>query len=158
MKRYFRYYQIISLRLLLHLVTHSKFCLRLPVRDLQRLLQEHTFWGRGRSITDLRLMLRGSAAVVSLWQKNELVGFGRASSDGVYRAVLWDVVVKNELQGHGNGRLIVEALLNHDAIKKTERIYLMTTNQQGFYEQIGFEQQTNQKLMILSKKLKTKPN
>ena len=144
--------------MLLHLVNHSKFCLRLPVRDLQRLLQEHTFWGRGRSITDLRLMLRGSAAVVSLWQKNELVGFGRASSDGVYRAVLWDVVVKNELQGHGNGRLIVEALLNHDAIKKTERIYLMTTNQQGFYEQIGFEQQTNQKLMILSKKLKTKPN
>jgi len=144
--------------LLLHLVTHSKFCLRLPVRDLQRLLQEHTFWGRGRSITELRLMLRGSAAVVSLWQKNELVGFGRASSDGVYRAVLWDVVVKNELQGHGNGRLIVEALLNHDAIKKTERIYLMTTNQQGFYEQIGFEQQTNQKLMILSKKLETKPN
>jgi len=140
--------------LLLHLVTHSKFCLRLPVRDLQRLLQEHTFWGRGRSITDLRLMLRGSAAVVSLWQKNELVGFGRASSDGVYRAVLWDVVVKNELQGHGNGRLIVEALLNHDAIKKTERIYLMTTNQQGFYEQIGFEQQTNQKLMILSERLK----
>jgi len=128
------------------------------VRDLQQLLQEHTFWGRGRSITDLRLMLRGSAAVVSLWKKNELVGFGRASSDGVYRAVLWDVVVKNELQGHGNGRLIVEALLNHDAIKKTERIYLMTTNQQGFYEQIGFEQQTNQKLMIINRKLETKPN
>ena len=144
--------------MLLHLVIHSRFCLRLPVRDLQQLLQEHTFWGRGRSITDLRLMLRGSAAVVSLWKKNELVGFGRASSDGVYRAVLWDVVVKNELQGHGNGRLIVEALLNHDAIKKTERIYLMTTNQQGFYEQIGFEQQTNQKLMIINRKLETKPN
>jgi len=144
--------------LLLHLVTHSRFCLRLPVRDLQQLLQEHTFWGRGRSITDLRLMLRGSAAVVSLWKKNELVGFGRASSDGVYRAVLWDVVVKDELQGHGNGRLIVEALLNHDAIKKTERIYLMTTNQQGFYEQIGFEQQTNQKLMIINRKLQTKWN
>ena len=144
--------------MLLHLVTHSRFCLRLPVRDLQQLLQEHTFWGRGRSITDLRLMLRGSAAVVSLWKKNELVGFGRASSDGVYRAVLWDVVVKDELQGHGNGRLIVEALLNHDAIKKTERIYLMTTNQQGFYEQIGFEQQTNQKLMIINRKLQTKWN
>ena len=143
---------------MLHLVTHSRFCLRLPVRDLQQLLQEHTFWGRGRSITDLRLMLRGSAAVVSLWKKNELVGFGRASSDGVYRAVLWDVVVKDELQGHGNGRLIVEALLNHDAIKNTERIYLMTTNQQGFYEQIGFEQQTNQKLMIINRKLQTKWN
>ena len=143
---------------MLHLVTHSRFCLRLPVRDLKQLLQEHTFWGRGRSITDLRLMLRGSAAVVSLWKKNELVGFGRASSDGVYRAVLWDVVVKDELQGHGNGRLIVEALLNHDAIKNTERIYLMTTNQQGFYEQIGFEQQTNQKLMIINRKLQTKWN
>ncbi|MCX5929879.1 MAG: GNAT family N-acetyltransferase [Synechococcus sp. LacPavin_0920_WC12_MAG_50_7] len=140
------------------LIKHSRFCWRLPIRDLQRLLQEHTFWGRERSLTDLRLMLRGSAAVVSLWQKNELVGFGRASSDGVYRAVLWDVVVKDELQGHGNGRLIVEALLNHDAIKKTERIYLMTTNQQGFYEQIGFEQQKSQKLMILNKKFQTNRN
>ena len=140
------------------IIKHSRFCWRLPIRDLQRLLQEHTFWGKGRSIGDLHQMLKGSAAVVSLWQKNELVGFGRASSDGIYRAVLWDVVVKDELQGHGNGRLIVEALLNHDAIKKTERIYLMTTNQQGFYEQIGFEQQTNQKLMIINRKLQTKWN
>ena len=90
---------------------------------------------------------------MSLWQKNELVGFGRASSDGVYRAVLWDVVVKDKLQGHGNGRLIVEALLNHDAIKNTERIYLMTTNQLGFYEQIGFKHNINQKLMIIDRKL-----
>ena len=77
------------------IIKHSRFCWRLPIRDLQQLMQEHTFWGKGRSIADLRLMLRGSAAVVSLWQKNELVGFGRASSDGIYRAVLWDVVVKN---------------------------------------------------------------
>ena len=135
------------------IIKHSRFCWRLPIRDLQQLMQEHTFWGKGRSIAGLRQMLRASAAVVSLWHKNELVGFGRASSDSVYRAVLWDVVVKNELQGHGNGRLIVEALLNHDAIKKTERIYLMTTNQLGFYEQIGFKHNIYQKLMIIDRKL-----
>lgn len=134
-------------------IKHSRFCWRLPIRDLQQLMQEHTFWGKGRSIADLRLMLRGSAAVVSLWQKNELVGFGRASSDGIYRAVLWDVVVKNKLQGHGNGRLIVEALLSHAAVNKVERVYLMTTNQQGFYEQIGFQHNLYQKLMIIDRNL-----
>jgi ribosomal protein S18 acetylase RimI-like enzyme len=116
-------------------------------------MQEHTFWGKGRSITDLRLMLRGSAAVVSLWQMNQMVGFGRASSDGIYRAVLWDVVVKNELQGLGYGKLIVEALLSHVAVNKVERVYLMTTNQQGFYEQIGFKHNVCQKLMIIDRKL-----
>ena len=135
------------------IIKHSRFCWRLPIRDLLQLMQEHTFWGIGRSIADLRLMLRGSAAVVSLWEKNELVGFGRASSDGIYRAVLWDVVVKNKLQGLGYGKLIVEALLSHVAVNKAERVYLMTTNQQGFYEQIGFKHNVYQKLMIIDRKL-----
>ena len=91
-------------------------------------------------------------AVVSLWDDKKLIGFGRASSDGIYRAVLWDVVVANNFQGIGYGRLIVEALISNQSLKNVEKIYLMTTNQEGFYIQIGFTTETIQKLMKIEKK------
>jgi ribosomal protein S18 acetylase RimI-like enzyme len=122
----------------------------LPSRGLfklQRLLNQHAFWAQGRSIAELRRMLRGSAAVVSLWQGKRLVGFGRASSDGIYRAVLWDVVIPEDLQGKGLGRLLVEALMTSPELRDVERVYLMTTNSSGFYKQLGFLEVEGQRLM-----------
>jgi len=115
---------------------------------LQRLLDQHSFWAQGRSLNNLRRMLAGSAAVVSLWQGKRLVGFGRASSDGAYRAVLWDVVIPEDLQGQGLGRRLVEALLQSPRLCHVERTYLMTTNSAGFYAQLGFEPAPSQTLLV----------
>jgi len=115
---------------------------------LQRLFNKHAFWARGRSLADLRRLLAGSTVVVSLWQGKRLVGFGRASSDGVCRAVLWDVVVAGELHGRGLGRRVVEALLTAPALRGVERVYLMTTNSAGFYEQLGFRDAAPQALLV----------
>ena len=115
---------------------------------LQRLLDQHAFWAQGRSLGDLRRMLAGSAAVVSLWRGRRLVGFGRASSDDVFRAVLWDVVIPEDLQGQGLGRQLVEALLNTPQLQGVERVYLMTTNSAGFYEQLGFQRVEGQQLLL----------
>ena len=60
-----------------------------------------------RSFGQLRRLLAGSDAVVSLWRSKRLVGFGRATSDTFSRAVLWDIVVAGELQGHGLGRRVI---------------------------------------------------
>ncbi|MEX0589437.1 MAG: GNAT family N-acetyltransferase [Cyanobium sp.] len=115
---------------------------------LQRLLNQHTFWAKERSHAQLRRMLRGSAAVVSLWRGKRLVGFGRASSDGVFRAVLWDVVIPEDLQGQGLGRQLVEALLQAPALRGAERTYLMTTNSASFYRQLGFQEAAPQELLV----------
>ena len=115
---------------------------------LRRLLNKHAFWARGRSPRQLRQMLKGSQVIVSLWRGKRMVGFGRASSDGIYRAVLWDVVVAGDLQGRGLGRRVVEALLASPKLRKVERVYLMTTNRNGFYEQMGFDTVTSQHLLI----------
>ena len=115
---------------------------------LRRLLNKHAFWARGRSPRQLRQMLKGSQVIVSLWRGKRMVGFGRASSDGIYRAVLWDVVVAGDLQGRGLGRRVVEALLASPKLRKVERVYLMTTNSNGFYEQMGFDTVTSQRLLI----------
>ena len=115
---------------------------------LRRLLDKHAFWARGRSPAQLRRMLAGSQVVVSLWRGKRMVGFGRASSDGIHRAVLWDIVVAGDLQGRGLGRRVVEALLASPHLREVERVYLMTTNSSGFYEQLGFSHASNQHLLI----------
>ena len=115
---------------------------------LQRLLQKHAFWAGQRSLPDLKRMLAGSTVTVSLWRGKRMVGFGRAHSDGLHRAVLWDVVVAGDLQGKGLGRRVVEALLTTPTIRDVERVYLMTTNSSGFYKQLGFEVIKTQELLV----------
>lgn len=115
---------------------------------LERLLNKHAFWAKDRALEDLRTMLSHSTVVVSLWRGKRMIGFGRAHSDGIYRAILWDIVVAGDLQGKGLGREVVNGLLNSRQLKNTEIIYLMTTNSSGFYQQLKFRISKNQKLMI----------
>ncbi|QNI83950.1 acetyltransferase family protein [Synechococcus sp. PROS-7-1] len=115
---------------------------------LQRLFRKHAFWAESRSQGQLKRMLKGSTVVMSLWRGKRLVGFGRATSDGIHRAVLWDVVVAGDLQGRGLGRRVVEALLSAKTIRQAERVYLMTTNSAGFYQQLGFQEATPQQLLV----------
>ncbi|MCT0214608.1 GNAT family N-acetyltransferase [Synechococcus sp. CS-1327] len=123
----------------------------LGLAALKRLLDNHSFWAQARSRADLNRMLVGSQAVVSAWSNRQLIGFGRATSDGIYRAVLWDVVVSADHQGHGVGRRIVEALLSRPAVAGVERVYLMTTNSSGFYQQLGFQGSETQHLLLLQR-------
>ena len=137
----------------IQLVRHRAGGLRLrhgpgQLQQLQALLNGHSFWAQGRTAAQLQRMLAGSQAVISAWRGSQLVGFGRASSDGVFRAVLWDVVVAGEEQGRGLGRRIVEALLKAPALAQVERVYLMTTNSAGFYEQLNFAAVDSQRLML----------
>ena len=83
-----------------------------PINGLSKLrsfLNANAFWAKGRNTKQIKQMLLHSAVVISVWQKERLIGFGRATSDQVFRAVIWDVVVASDWQGHGMGKLILEA-------------------------------------------------
>jgi len=121
------------------------------MEQLQHLLNGNAFWGQGRSAADLRRMVRNSAVCVTAWQGQQLIGFGRATSDGVYRGTIWDVVVDAGATGQGIGRALVETLLNSPALAPCERIYLMTTNSADFYKKIGFRTNPTQVLMLKEK-------
>ena len=148
----------------LKLITHAKGApgLRflglgpnfLPSRGLLKLKQlfdKHAFWAKDRNYKSLRILLSCSDVIVTLWRDQRMIGFGRATSDGIYRAVLWDIVVADDLQGKGLGSQVVKALLDSKSIKNVERIYLMTTNSASFYLQHGFQNCKTQNLLIKSK-------
>ena len=118
------------------------------LNKLQRLLDRNAFWAKSRTINDLKQCLANSDVIVSLWVGNEIVGFGRAITDGIYRGVLWDIVIDQDHQGKGFGTLIVKNLLSSRKIKNTKKIYLMTTNKKLFYSQLNFKEVTSQKLLI----------
>ena len=115
---------------------------------LQKLLDSNAFWAQNRTINDLKKCLANSDVIVSLWVGKEIVGFGRALTDGIYRGVLWDIVIHQNYQGKGFGKLIVKNLLSSKKIKNTKKLYLMTTNKKLFYSQLDFKEVTNQTLLI----------
>jgi len=115
---------------------------------LQRLLDRNAFWAKSRTINDLKKCLANSDVIVSLWVGDEIAGFGRALTDGIYRGVLWDIVIDQNHQGKGFGKLIVKNLLSSKKIKDTKKLYLMTTNKKLFYSQLDFKEVTSQNLLI----------
>ena len=124
-----------------------------PIKGLEKLqvlFNQNTLWAKDRTISQIQKMLSNSNVIITLWSKNNLVGFGRATTDEVYRAVLWDIVVSKEVQRVGLGKVIVEELLKDKKINSVEKVYLMTTDSQDFYKQLGFKVNINQSLMMLS--------
>lgn len=120
----------------------------LDLQQLQALFQQAAFWARDRSLADLEIAIAHSAPVVSAWQGDRLVGFARATSDGIYRATIWDVVVHPDCQSLGMGRQLVETVLSHPRMNRVERVYLMTTFQEKFYERVGFRRNPSTTMVL----------
>ena len=121
---------------------------QLDLNQLLTLFQVAAFWARDRRLEDLQTAIDHSDPVVSAWQGDQLVGFARATSDGVYRATIWDVVVHPDYQSQGIGRKLVETVLSHPHVSRVERVYLMTTFKEKFYERVGFQRNSSTTMVL----------
>lgn len=122
----------------------------LDLGQLQQLFQLGAFWAQDRRIEDLATAIAHSEPVVSVWNGDHLIGFSRATSDWVYRATIWDVVIHPDYRGSGLGGKLVETVLSHPAINRVERVYLMTSHQQHFYERIGFQTNSSTTMVLFN--------
>jgi predicted N-acetyltransferase YhbS len=85
---------------------------------------------------DMRRAYEYSALRVFAWDEGRLVGAARAISDGIYHAMLCDVLVLPAYQGQGIGRELVQRIL-----AELGGIKLLTTaafGKEGFYRRLGF--------------------
>lgn len=128
---------------------------RVDLIQLQALFQVAAFWAADRSVEDMALAIANSEPVITAWDDDFLIGFARATSDGVYRATIWDVMIHPQYQGAGLGRKLVQTVLSHPKMNRVERIYLMTTHQQSFYERIGFECNTSTTMVLCNQPIDT---
>ena len=115
------------------------------------------FWAKDRNPEDLKIAIANSEPVVTVWDYEKMIGFARATSDGIYRATIWDVVIHPNYQGSGLGRKLVQTVLSHPKMCRVERVYLMTTYQQKFYEHIGFEYNSTTTMVLNNQPLEINP-
>ncbi|WOK92962.1 hypothetical protein Cni_G01654 [Canna indica] len=72
-------------------------------------------------------------------EEGKPVAFARATGDGVFNAVVWDVVVEPSLQGIGLGKAVMERLVADLRAKGVSNIALYAEPRVvGFYRPLGF--------------------
>ncbi|MBW4577435.1 MAG: GNAT family N-acetyltransferase [Aphanothece sp. CMT-3BRIN-NPC111] len=126
---------------------------QLDLNQLQALFRLGAFWAQDRRIEDLAVAIANSDPAIGVWDGERLIGFARATSDGIYRATIWDVVIHPDYRGAGLGRKLVETVLSHPRMSRVERVYLTTTHQQSFYERIGFQSNSSTTMVLYNQPL-----
>ncbi len=119
-----------------------------PVTPMQvKRLFEQTHWANGRSPEAIEAMLRNTFTYLTVWQGERLVGFARVLTDDVYRALIDDVVVDNELRGQGVGSSMMRHIM--ERFGHVEEVMLGCREEVvPFYERLGFKIETHPHMAI----------
>jgi N-acetylglutamate synthase-like GNAT family acetyltransferase len=109
----------------------------LPSEKELKNLYSQTTWASRRKNQDIKKMLENLTVFVTVRENSELIGFGRAISDGTYRALVDDIIVDSAFQKQGIGKIIVENILKQ--LNGIDEIFLNTKpDLEEFYKKFGF--------------------
>lgn len=114
----------------------------LPDKDEYFSLFNTTGWNKNYKVNpdDLERANRNSWLVVSAYDQDKLVGFGRAMTDFVMHAMIFDMIVLPEYQNRGIGTMILKRLVDRCLEQGIRDIQLFSAKgKRGFYEKNGFE-------------------
>jgi ribosomal protein S18 acetylase RimI-like enzyme len=96
-----------------------------------------------------------SFVTVFVRQGSQLIGFGRALSDGAYQAAIYDVAIVPEFQGKGVGTAIMRSIL--DRLPQCNVILYASIGKEGFYETLGFRKmKTGMAFFVKAEEMKKK--
>jgi predicted GNAT family N-acyltransferase len=104
-------------------------------------LYRHEWWTNQRRDEDVAQMLQHSDLVVGVCTDpgGQLVGFTRVLTDGVFKALIFDVIVARPHRHTGLGRQLMDYVLNHSMLAGVRHIELYCKPELiPFYEQWGF--------------------
>ncbi|MDT2046994.1 GNAT family N-acetyltransferase [Priestia aryabhattai] len=77
----------------------------------------------------------------SIYDDNQLIAFGRMISDGIYQALICDVMVDPSYQKKGLGKQIINGLISKCNERGIESIQLFAVKGKGqFYKKLGFQE------------------
>ncbi|MEB4868466.1 GNAT family N-acetyltransferase [Priestia megaterium] len=85
----------------------------------------------------IKKVFQSSNVVAIAYDEDNIAGFGRALSDGVFNAAIYDVVIDEHYQNKGIGQQIIENLLAQ--LDDISCIHLVSTaGNEEFYRKAGF--------------------
>ncbi len=114
---------------------------QLPDREQFFALFETTGWNNEYQATpdELVRMLANSQYMVTAYDGEKLVGFGRVVTDGVLHAMIYDMIVHPAYQTHGIGTNILSMLVAWCREMRIRDVQLFCARgKRSFYEKNGF--------------------
>ncbi|TQR19117.1 GNAT family N-acetyltransferase [Psychrobacillus vulpis] len=124
------------------------------LNDLLNLFKNE-WWTQNRQLSDIRKMVDNSTVVIGLVhnETEELFGFARVMTDTVYRALIFDVIAKENYRNKGVGAILMNAILEHPYVRDVERVELYCPDRLvGYYEKFGFSTDVNGSNLMRLKK------
>lgn len=86
----------------------------------------------------IRQVFESSNVKVIVKADNRIIGFGRAISDGVFNAAIYDIVVHKEFQNRGIAKKILSHIL--EKLTHISCVHLISTSgNEDFYKKHGFK-------------------
>jgi GNAT superfamily N-acetyltransferase len=110
------------------------------VDELVELFQQQ-WWTKGRQKADVEKLMKHAELIFALVDplNEELVAFARAMTDGVYKAMIFDIIVKDTWRNTGLGRLLMDTVMTDPVLSKVKHRELYCLEDMApFYEKWGF--------------------
>lgn len=86
----------------------------------------------------IKQVYEASNVIALVTVNGRLIGFGRAMTDGVFNAAIYDVIVHPEFQKQGIAKQIMKYLL--DKLNNVSCVHLIsTTGNEDFYKKLGLK-------------------
>ena len=109
------------------------------IKQLHNLYQGE-WWTKGRTREDTAKCVNGSQICVGIIDENEnLVGFVRVITDFIYKALLLDLIIKEENRKSGLGEKLINLIKNHKKLKEVKHFELYCLPElEEYYAKHGF--------------------
>jgi ribosomal protein S18 acetylase RimI-like enzyme len=103
-------------------------------------LYKNEFWSQNRTRQDVTKMLAASDITIGLLDEcDRLIGFIRVLTDFVYRAFIFDVIIKPTHRNQGLGKKLLDSVVHHPQLRSVEYLGLYCLPEMvPFYERWGF--------------------
>lgn len=99
------------------------------------------WWTKGRTKADIEKILHSGGPIFAFIDpdSDDLVAFARVLTDGVYKAMIFDIIVKGSWRNTGLGGLLMETVMNDPAIVHIKHRELYCLEEMiPFYAKWGF--------------------
>lgn len=104
-------------------------------------LFQQEWWTKGRQKADVEKLMGNAGPFFAFIDPldEELVAFARAITDGVYKAMIFDIIVKDTWRNTGLGRLLMETVMTDPLLLQVKHRELYCLEDMApFYEKWGF--------------------
>jgi predicted GNAT family N-acyltransferase len=113
------------------------------LEQLEKLYQGE-WWTKGRETQDIKRMVENSDIIIGLCEPStkELIGFARVLTDYVYKAFIFDVIVKETYRGRDLGKALINAIVQNPSLQNVRHFELYCRPEmESYYEKFGFSKE-----------------